>query len=104
MTTPESHLEDQLIEKLRGLKYEYRADIRDRVALEANFREKFNALNHVCLTDKEFRRNSRAQTRRNRRWCTQSVKMCPERFLPIKLSQCPGFARCCWLFLTSDVS
>ena len=56
MTTPESHLEDQLIEKLRGLKYEYRADIRDRVALEANFREKFNALNHVCLTDKEFRR------------------------------------------------
>ena len=56
MTTPERQLEDQLIEKLRGLKYEYCADIRDRAALEKNFREKFEALNHVQLTDGEFQR------------------------------------------------
>ncbi len=56
MTTPERQLEDQLIEKLRGLKYEYRADIRDRAALEQNFREKFEGLNHVRLTDAEFAR------------------------------------------------
>lgn len=34
----------------------YRADIRDRAALEKNFREKFQALNQVKLTDAEFRR------------------------------------------------
>ena len=56
MTTPERQLEDQLIEKLRGLKYEYRSDIRDRAALEKNFREKFETLNHVHLTDGEFQR------------------------------------------------
>jgi type I restriction enzyme, R subunit len=56
MTTPERQLEDQLVEKLRGLKYEYRADIRDRAALEKNFRAKFDALNHVRLTDSEFQR------------------------------------------------
>ncbi len=56
MTTPEHLLEDKLIEKLRGLKYEYRADIRDRSALEKNFREKFESLNHVRLTDAEFAR------------------------------------------------
>ena len=56
MTTAERQLEDQLIEKLRGLKYEYRADIRDRAALEKNFREKFEALNHVHRTDGEFQR------------------------------------------------
>ena len=56
MTTPERQLEDQLIEKLRGLKYEYRADIRDRAALEKNFREKFESLNYVRLTDAEFSR------------------------------------------------
>jgi Ribonuclease G/E len=33
--------------KLQGLKYEYRPDIRDRAALERNFREKFEALNRV---------------------------------------------------------
>jgi type I restriction enzyme, R subunit len=54
--TPERQLEEQLIEKLRGLKYEYRADIRDRASLEKNFREKFNTLNHVRLTDGEFQR------------------------------------------------
>ena len=56
MTTPERELEDQLIEKLRGLKYEYRPDIRDRASLEKNFRGKFDALNHVHLTDGEFQR------------------------------------------------
>jgi type I restriction enzyme, R subunit len=56
MTTPERQLEDQFIEKLQGLKYEYRADIRDRAALEKNFRDKFESLNHVHLTDGEFQR------------------------------------------------
>ncbi len=54
--TPERQLEDHLIETLRGLKYEYRADIRDRAALEKNFREKFETLNHVHLTNGEFQR------------------------------------------------
>jgi len=56
MNTPERDLEDALISKLRDLKYEYRPDIRDRVALEANFRTKFEALNRVMLTDGEFQR------------------------------------------------
>ncbi|HVC99293.1 MAG TPA: type I restriction endonuclease [Pirellulales bacterium] len=56
MPTPERQLEDHLIENLRGLKYEYRSDIRDRAALEKNFREKFEALNHVHLADGEFQR------------------------------------------------
>ena len=38
------------------MKYEYRADIRDRAALEKNFREKFETLNHVHLTNGEFQR------------------------------------------------
>jgi hypothetical protein len=53
MTTPERQLEDHLVEKLRGLKHEYRGDIRDRAALEKNFRQKFDSLNHVRLTDGE---------------------------------------------------
>jgi type I restriction enzyme R subunit len=52
----EQQLEVQFIQKLIGLKYEYRPDIRDRAALEANFREKFQALNRVKLTDDEFQR------------------------------------------------
>ncbi len=36
----EEHIEYGFIGKLQGLKYDYRADIRDRAALEANFREK----------------------------------------------------------------
>jgi type I restriction enzyme R subunit len=56
MTTAEQQLENQFIEKLQGLKYEYRPDIRDRSALEENFREKFEALNRVSLTDSEFHR------------------------------------------------
>ncbi len=54
--TPERDLEEALVTKLRDLKYEYRPDIRDRVALEVNFREKFEALNRVTLENSEFAR------------------------------------------------
>ncbi|MFB9140918.1 type I restriction endonuclease subunit R [Maritalea porphyrae] len=56
MNTPESSLEASLVTKLQDLKYEYRPDIRDRASLEQNFREKFEALNGVRLTDAEFAR------------------------------------------------
>ena len=56
MITPERDLEESLVTKLRDLKYEYRPDIRDRATLEANFREEFQALNRVTLTDGEFQR------------------------------------------------
>jgi hypothetical protein len=39
----EQGIEDACIEKLIGLKYGYRPEILDRAALEANFREKFEA-------------------------------------------------------------
>lgn len=52
----EEQIEYGFIGKLQGLKYEYRPDIRDRAALERNFREKFEALNRVHLTDGEFAR------------------------------------------------
>lgn len=54
--TPETQIENKLIEKLVSLKYDYRSDIRDRAALEKNFRQKFEALNRVRLTDGEFAR------------------------------------------------
>ncbi|HEV2647211.1 MAG TPA: type I restriction endonuclease subunit R [Acidobacteriaceae bacterium] len=56
MTTPERDLEAMLITKLKDLKYEHRPDIRDRAKLEGNFKEKFEALNRVTLTDGEFQR------------------------------------------------
>jgi type I restriction enzyme R subunit len=56
MTSDERQLEEDLLEKLRGLKYEHRTDISDRAALEKNFREKFQGLNRVKLTDGEFQR------------------------------------------------
>ncbi len=56
MTSPERQLEDALVEKLRGLKYAHRTDIHDRATLEANFRQQFEALNRVRLTDAEFHR------------------------------------------------
>jgi type I restriction enzyme R subunit len=56
MTTTESLIERDLIEKLKDLKYTYREDIRDRASLEANFRSKFEELNHVRLDDGEFQR------------------------------------------------
>jgi len=52
----ERDIEDALIAKLKELKYEYRPDIRDRATLEANFRNKFEELNRVRLTDGEFQR------------------------------------------------
>jgi type I restriction enzyme R subunit len=54
--TPERDLEEALVSKLTDLKYEYRPDIRDRATLERNFRERFEALNRVRLTDAEFSR------------------------------------------------
>jgi len=52
----EQQIEDSLIIKLTDLKYTHRADIRDRASLEKNFREKFQTLNRVNLTDSEFDR------------------------------------------------
>ena len=46
----EQQLEERFIQKLLSLKYEYRPDIRNRAALEANFRAKFQELNRVKLT------------------------------------------------------
>lgn len=45
----EEHIEYGFIGKLQNLKYEFRDDIRDRAAMEKNFREKFEALNRVKL-------------------------------------------------------
>lgn len=56
MTTTENKIEIDLISKLVDLKYTYRPDIRDRAALEKNFRQHFEALNRVHLTDAEFAR------------------------------------------------
>ncbi|MFS2325375.1 type I restriction endonuclease subunit R [Brucella sp. H1_1004] len=56
MHTLERGLEESLVAKLHDLKYEHRPDIRDRVTLEQNFREKFEALNRVKLTEAEFSR------------------------------------------------
>lgn len=55
-TVKEEQIEYGFIDKLQSLKYEYRADIRDRAALERNFRDKFEALNRVHLSDGEFKR------------------------------------------------
>ena len=52
----EDTIEYGFIGTLQNLKYEYRPDIRDRAALEANFRQHFEALNRVRLTDAEFAR------------------------------------------------
>lgn len=50
MTTTESQIELDLVAKLGDLKYTYRPDIRDRTALEANFREKFEGLNRYSTS------------------------------------------------------
>ena len=52
----ENQIEMSFIEKLKDLKYTYRDDIRDKASLEANFREKFEKLNKVHLSDSEFDR------------------------------------------------
>lgn len=56
MISKEKQIEDHFINKLIDLKYTYRDDIRDRNALERNFRTKLEALNRVHLTDSEFDR------------------------------------------------
>ncbi|MEJ2899210.1 type I restriction endonuclease subunit R [Acinetobacter sp. NS-4] len=55
MTSSENNLEDALIEKLLELKYTNK-NITDIDSLNANFREQFNELNQVQLTDNEFQR------------------------------------------------
>ncbi|MCB9426043.1 MAG: type I restriction endonuclease subunit R [Flavobacteriales bacterium] len=50
----EADIEYGLVGKLQDLKYTYRPDVRDLNALEQNFREKFEKLNRVSLTDSEF--------------------------------------------------
>ncbi|MFN6064858.1 MAG: DEAD/DEAH box helicase family protein, partial [Bacteroidota bacterium] len=52
----ENHIEINLIEQLKGLKYIYRPDIVDRKTLEQNFKTKFESLNRVRLSDNEFLR------------------------------------------------
>lgn len=55
--TKEKSIEECFINKLSNdLKYTYREDIRDRNTLELNFREKFERLNRVHLSDSEFTR------------------------------------------------
>lgn len=52
----EQKIEQGFIDKLKELKYTYRPDITNRAELEWNFREKFEALNRVRLTEGEFTR------------------------------------------------
>ncbi len=53
----EKQIEESFIRKLtEQLKYVYRDDIHDRTSLEANFRQKFETLNKVKLSDSEFDR------------------------------------------------
>jgi type I restriction enzyme R subunit len=52
----EATIEYGLIGRLQELKYTYRSDIRDRKGLELNFRQKFETLNKVKLTESEFTR------------------------------------------------
>lgn len=52
----EEQVERSLVEKLIQLKYTLRSDIRDLRSLIGNFREKFESLNRVRLTDAEFSR------------------------------------------------
>ena len=52
----ELDIEKNLIDKLVDLKYTYRPGIRDKLSLESNFREKFQELNRVNLSDSEFAR------------------------------------------------
>lgn len=56
MSGAEAQIERDLISKLQELKYEHRSDIQDRFGLERNFREKFDELNRVTLSDSEFTR------------------------------------------------
>lgn len=52
----EAQIEENLIKQLIELKYIYRPDIVDRKSLEQNFKEKFETLNRIRLTESEFSR------------------------------------------------
>ena len=52
----EQEIETSLVNKLKDLEYCYRPEINKRAALENNFRDKFEELNRVKLTDGEFAR------------------------------------------------
>lgn len=54
--TKESEIEKAFIKQLTGQKYINRSDIVDRHTLEQNFRQKFEALHRVKLSDGEFGR------------------------------------------------
>ena len=52
----ENQIEENLIQQLAELKYIHRPNIVDRKSLEQNFKNKFEALNRVRLSDNEFLR------------------------------------------------
>lgn len=52
----ENQLEENLINHLKELKYNYRPEIIDRKTLEQNFKTKFEELNRVRLSESEFLR------------------------------------------------
>ncbi len=54
--TKEKNIEEQFIQKLQDLKYTYRPDIRSVDELNQNFKQKFEELNKVHLSDSEFQR------------------------------------------------
>ena len=54
--TKEYQIEESLVKQLTELKYIHRPDIVDRKTLEQNFKQKFEALNRVRLSDSEFLR------------------------------------------------
>jgi len=56
MAIKEHQIEINFIKILNELKYIYRPDIKDRDRLELNFRQKFEELNRVNLSDNEFNR------------------------------------------------
>ena len=55
----ENKIENDFIKKLQDLKYKYRPDIRDKKSLELNFKQKFEELNKVNLTNNEFAKTFR---------------------------------------------
>ena len=61
----ERDLEEHFVDTLCWLKYLHRPDIRDRASLEANFREKFEALNRVTSTDADCPARQRPPTTRS---------------------------------------
>ena len=56
MIAKENQIEQQFIKQLVAQKFTHRSSIFDRKTLESNFREKFEALNRVRLSDNEFLR------------------------------------------------